>query len=122
MAESMNPLLSDDVTEAQRSQTSCTRTHSKLGTGMGQAPKTLRFFALTPPCPLSAWHHPMCRKPAPQRPHLDSWFPKPGTVLGTLLILKPYLQISLFICPRSFVTLIKKGGGGKGGRKCRKPQ
>lgn len=44
----------------------------------------------------------------PPTPHLPT--PWPGTVLGTLLILKPYLQIRLFISPRSFVTLIKKGG------------
>lgn len=44
MAESMNWLLSDEGTEAQRSQASCTRSHSKLETGLGQVLKILMIF------------------------------------------------------------------------------
>lgn len=67
----------------------------------------------------------LCPHPAPslcsitpsaasQRPHQHSLMPPAGDQ-PVLLILKPYLQIGLFISPRSFVTLIIKTRGREGG-------
>ena len=57
---------------------------------------------------------PSAESQPPQSPHPYSLPPKPRTILGALLILKPDLQIGLLISPRSFVTLIIKKGWGEG--------
>ena len=85
---------------------SCKRSHSKLERGLEQVLKTVMIFQGPPPPPLCLASTRLQKASCPEPPPRLMTTPSAGTILGELLVLKPYLQIRLFRSPRSFVTLI----------------